>query len=177
MRWIDATRARLHLLFARRAAESRMDEEIEFHVEMETERLAREERLSRDEARRRALITFGGVTQHKEELRAGRGLAWLGGLSLDVRLALRMLVKNPGLTLVAVVGMSVAVAIGAVTFSAIYTLLDGRLPVSEGDRVIAIRNINTRQRDEGRHTHLHDLATWRETLTSVEELGAYRTID
>lgn len=98
MSWLSAARARLHLLFAGRAAESRMDEEIAFHVAMETDRLVREERLSPEEARRRALVAFGGVTQHKEALREGRGLAWLGGLSLDMKLALRMLRKYPGLT-------------------------------------------------------------------------------
>jgi len=177
MSWIDGARARLHLLFAKHAAESRMDEEIAFHVEMESQRLMREGGLSPDEARRRALVTFGGVTQHKEELRAGRGVAWLGGLSLDFRLALRMLVKYPGLTLVAVVGMAVAVAIAAVTFSAIYTILNGGLPVSEGDRVVAIRNLDRRIGNEGRQTHLHDLATWRQSMTTVSELGAYRIVD
>ena len=177
MSWFEGARARLHLLFSRRAAESRMDEEIGFHVDMETDRLVREHGLPFDEARRRALVTFGGVTQHKETLREGRGLAWLGGLSLDAKLALRMLAKHPGLTLVAVVGMSVAVAIGAVSFSAIYTIIDARLPLNEGDRVVGIRNVDTRAGDEGRRTHLHDFATWREALTTVEALGAYRTVD
>src|SRR5205085_1576007 len=99
------------------------------------------------------------------------------GISLDAKLALRMLVKNPGLTLVAVIGMSVAVTIGAVAFSAIYTLVNGKLPLDEGDRVVGIRNVNTFANDEGRRTHLHDLATWREALTTVSELGAYRTVD
>ena len=57
-----------------------------FHIDMETERLMREERLSPEEARRRALATFGGVTQHREALRDGRGLAWLAGMSLDFKL-------------------------------------------------------------------------------------------
>jgi hypothetical protein len=177
MSWFDGARARLHLLFARRAAESRMDEEIGFHIDMETDRLVRESSLPRDEARRRALVTFGGVAQHKEALRDGRGLAWLGSLSLDAKLALRMLVKHPGLTLVAVLGMSVAVAIGAVAFSAISTIVGGKLPLSEGDRVVGIRNIDTRVNDEGRRTHLHSLVTWREALRTVGELGAYRTVD
>lgn len=60
MSWFQATGARLRLLFARRAAESRMDEEIRFHVEMETDRLVREEGLESREARRRALVAFGG---------------------------------------------------------------------------------------------------------------------
>src|SRR6185503_14154166 len=144
MSWIHGARARLHLLFAPRAAERRMDEEISFHVEMETARLMREEHFTPDEARRRALITFGGTTLHKEELREGRGLAWLGGLSLDFRLAVRMLLKHPGLTLVAVVGMAVAVAFGAVTFSAVYTVIDGTLPLDQGDRLISIRSMDTR---------------------------------
>ena len=175
MSWFDGARARLALLFARRAAETRMDDEIAFHIEMETERLTREERLTPEEARRRALATFGGVTQHKEQLRRGRGLAWLRGLSIDTRLALRMLAKNPGLTLVAVVGMSVAVSIGAVSFSALYTIIDGELPISEGDRVVGIRNLDIR-RGDARRTHLHDLAIWREALTTVPEIGAYRII-
>src|SRR4029078_9601763 len=68
----DAARARLRLLFAPRAAESRTKEEMCFHIDMEPDRLVREERLSPEEARRRALAMFGGVTQHREELRDGR---------------------------------------------------------------------------------------------------------
>jgi len=177
MSWVEGARARLHLIFAGRAAESRINEEIRFHIDMETDRLVREEGLPRDEAQRRALITFGGVTQHKETLRDGRGLAWLGGMRLDFKLAMRMLVKHPGLTLVAVVGMAVAVAIGAVSFGGVYRIVDGRLPLSEGDRVVGIRNIDLRIGDEGRRTHLRDLAVWRESLTAVAELGAYRTVD
>jgi putative ABC transport system permease protein len=175
-RWFDAARARLSLLVVGRAAESRMNEELAFHVDMEAQRIVRETNVSFDEARRRALATFGGVTQHREELRAGRGLAWLGTLSLDGRLALRMLRKSPGLTTVAVVGLSVAVAIGCVSFSAIYRIIDARLPVSEGDRVIGIRNIDRRALQDARPTHLHYLPLWREAMAGVAELGAYRNL-
>ena len=63
---------------------------------METERLMREKGLTHDEARRQALVAFGGVEKHKEALRDGRGLAWLGGLSLDLKLGVRMLARYPG---------------------------------------------------------------------------------
>jgi len=177
MSWYDGARARLHLLFARRAAESRIADEVAFHIDMETERLVRDEGLVPNEARRRALAAFGGTTRHTESLREGRGLSWVNGLSLDFKLALRMLVKHPALTLVSVLGISVAVTIGAVSFSAISTVTNGELPVSGGDRVISIRNLDTHGRTEGRRTHLHDLATWRASLTSVDELGAYRIVD
>ena len=177
MSLVHAARARLRLLFGRRAAESRMNEEIRFHVEMETERLLREG-LPLREARRRALIVFGGIEQHKEELRDGRGLGWLSGLSIDLKLAVRMFVKYPGLSVVGVVGMAVAVAIGAVSFSLIYTFLDPPpLPLDEGSRIVAIHNIDVRRRIKARETHLHDLVTWREVLPAIAEFGAYRTVD
>lgn len=177
MSWLEATRARARLLFARRAAESRMNAEFRFHIEMETDRLVREAGVDPDEARRRALAAFGGVENHKEALRSDRGLAWLGGMSLDLRLGLRMLVKYPGLALVAVIGMAAAVAIGAVSFGIIYTIADATLPLDAGDRVVAIQNLKAGSDDEGRATQLHDLVTWREELQAVEALGAYRTVD
>src|SRR5215212_5017150 len=99
MTWFHAARARLHLL-APHAAESRIADEIRFHIQMETQRLVRDEKLDHDEAKRRALATFGGVQQHRETLRDGRGTAWFSGLSLDFRLGGRMLLKYPGLTIV-----------------------------------------------------------------------------
>jgi hypothetical protein len=140
MSWIDGARARLVLLLSARRAEARFSEEIEFHIDMETERLRREEGLSADDARRRALIAFGGVVNHKEALHDGRGLRWLGGLSLDFRLGLRMLVKYPGLTIVGSIAMAFAIWVGAVTFEMVTLLLHPRLPLPGGDRIVQIHS-------------------------------------
>ena len=83
MSWFSAARTRLTLLFARRTSESRINDELAFHIVSETQRLVREEGLSPEEARRRTIAMFGGITQHAESLREGRGLAWIGGMSLD----------------------------------------------------------------------------------------------
>jgi predicted permease len=169
-------RARLRLLFNRRSSEDRIDSEFQFHIEMETERLVRELALHPVEARRRALVAFGGMDKHREVLRDGRGTAWLGGLSLDFRLGLRMLAKYPGLTIVGVLGISVAVTIGALAFSAVAAVTGTELPLDEGERVVSIQNVDLRDPEEGRRTHLHDLADWRESLSAVENLGAFRTL-
>jgi predicted permease len=177
MSWLEGTRARARLLFARRAAESRMEEEMRLHIELETERLIREDGLDAHEARRRAFVVFGGVENHKEALRSDRGFAWLGGASLDLKLGARMFVKYPGLTAVGVVGMAVAVAIAAVAFGIIGAIVDGELPLDEGHRIVAIRNVVDGQNNPGRLTHLHDLVTWRSELRAMSALGAYRTVD
>ena len=154
-----------------------MEKEFDFHIQMETDRLVRDRGLDPREARRQALVAFGGVERHKEELRSGRGLAWLSGLKLDLKLGARMLAKYPGLALTGVLGMAVAVAIGAVSFGVIYDLIDPTLPLAGGDRIVAIQNTHTRRSDESRETHLHDMETWREELRAVELIGAYRTVD
>ncbi len=177
MSWVHAARTRLRLLFARRAAESRMDEEIRLHVELETERLVREQGLVVQEARRRALVAFGGVERHKEELRDGRGLAWLGGLSLDLKLGVRMLAKYPGLSLVSVLGMAVAIAIGALVFSWAAAMLNPAVPLEEGERIIAVQ-IERADTPENLDRQVpHDFGVWRTTLTTVRDLGAYQLGD
>ena len=177
MRVLHAARTRLGLLFARRAAESRMNEEFSFHLEMEADRLVRERGLTPDEARRQARAAFGGLENHKEALRGDRGLAWLGGLSLDLKLGFRMMAKHPALTLVSLVGLAVAVAVGAVSFGVVHTLVGKDVPLDEGDRIVAITNLTAGDDNAGRRTHLHDLATWRAELTALEAIGATRTID
>ncbi|HKG91459.1 MAG TPA: ABC transporter permease, partial [Gemmatimonadaceae bacterium] len=173
MRLFHAARARLRLLLARRAAESRMNEEIRFHVEMETERIMRDTGLDRREARRLAYVAFGGVERYKEELREGRGLAWLGGLTLDLKLGLRMLRKHPGLSLVSVGGMAVAIAIGAGAFGFMGAMLDPELPLHEGERIVALQNADARNPGDPDRKALRDFAFWRGRLTTVRDVGAY----
>ena len=145
MTWFHAVRARLRLLAAR-SAESRIDDEIRFHIEMETQRLEREQNLDYDEARRRALATFGGVQQHRETLREGRGTAWLSGLSLDLKLGFRMLVKYPGLTVVGGVAMAFGIWFGAVTFEMFGLISSTKLPLPDGDRIVKILNWDAKTR-------------------------------
>ena len=175
MSWVSGARARLHLLFGWRAAESRMNEEIGFHIDMETERLIREERLPPDEARRRALVAFSGVTQCKEEIREGRGLAWLGGFSLDMKLGFRMLMKYPGLTLVGGLAMAFGIATGAVTFEMATMFLHPSLPLPGGDRIVQLRLYDVVEQEEEPKS-LHDFLIWKRSLSSVTDLGAYRDV-
>ncbi len=171
MTWFHAAKARLRLL-APRAAESRIDAEIRFHIEMETERLVREQKLDRDEARRRALVTFGGVQQHRETLREGRGTAWFSGVSLDLKLGVRMLVKYPGLTIVGGLAMAFGIWFGAVTFQMFGIITSTKLPLPDGDRIVKIQSWDLKtQADEDRV--LYDYQLYR-GLRSIIDLGAYR---
>jgi putative ABC transport system permease protein len=171
MKWRDAARARLRLLVARRDAESRMNQEFRLHIDLETEKLMRENGLAPDEARRRALVAFGGVETHKEALRDGRGLAWLGSFSLDLRLAIRMLARYPWLTLVGCAAMAFGIAAAVGAFELRTQLVDPNLPLDQGSRIVGFRNWDASLNRPVLATP-HDFASWRDSLTSVEELSA-----
>jgi predicted permease len=165
-RWMK----RLRTLVRREAVERELDEELAFHLEMETEKNLRAG-MSPGEARRHALLRFGGLDKHREEVRDARWLGWLNGVSVDARLGIRMLLKYPGLAVVGGLGMAVAIAIGAV-FDASLGAASSPIPLDGGDRIVALEVWDTRVNDqEGRL--LHDYAAWREGLRSVESLGAY----
>ena len=171
MTWFHAARARLQLL-APRAAESRIDDEIRFHIEMETQRLVREQKLDHLEARRRALATFGGTQQHREALRDGRGTAWFSGLSLDLKLGLRMLVKYPGLTIVGGLAMAFGIWFGSVTFQMFGLLTSTKLPLPDGDRIVKIQNWDAKVSEEEDRV-LYDYRFWR-SARSITDIGAWR---
>jgi hypothetical protein len=95
---------------------------------------------------------------------------------LDVKLALRMLVKHPGLTLVGGLGLAVGVAISAAFFSVTAALEYPVLPLDEGDRIVALENRDAAVNDEERRS-LHDFVAWRGELRSVRDLGAFRWVD
>jgi putative ABC transport system permease protein len=163
------------VLWRARQLDADMHEEMRFHVLMEAERLTRVEGLDPEEARRLAYVRFGGVEKFKEEGREARGLYWLGGALLDARIGVRMLVKHRWLTLVGGIAMAVAIAIGAIAFEAIGALLDPALPFPDGQRVVALKYVATKAgRTDDRV--LHAFAAWRNHVTTLEHVGAFRNV-
>jgi predicted permease len=135
----------------------------------------REEEPPRGEARRRPIAAFGGVTQQTASLREGRRLAWLGGLSLDMKLGFRMLVKYPGLTLIGGLAMAFSIWVGAVVFEMVRVTIHPTLPLPDGERIVKIENWDRRE-SQKESRMLHDFGIWRGTLRSVTDLGVYSDV-
>src|SRR6267378_7190989 len=90
---------------ARREQEERLREEIAEHIALQTDENLRAG-LSPVEARRQAMMKFGGVEAMKQDYRAERGLLLIESLLQDVRYAIRSLRRAPGLTAFVVVTLA-----------------------------------------------------------------------
>lgn len=95
---------------------------------------------------------------------------------MDVKLAFRVLVKHPALSVVSTTGMAVGVAIGAVAFGVIHGMTSSPLPLDEGHRIVTIQNVTDLGFEQARSTHLHDLESWRTQVPALGEIGAYRIV-
>lgn len=132
-------------VFLRRLARREIDEELEFHLQMR-ERDARERGLGEREARAASRRRFGDVEGVRAKLRAladqrvrkvRRG-DMLDELRLDLRYALRSLLKRPAFA--AVILATLALGIGATT--SIYSVVDAvllrPLPFHDPDRLVTV---------------------------------------
>lgn len=138
MTWIRVLTARLRGLFAGRARDAALDEEMATHLQLLADDYLRQG-LAPDEARHAARRAFGGVQQTQDAYRDQHGLPWLRDAARDLRQGLRLLCRSPGFAAATLLVLSLSIALNATAFRVLDTvLLRGYPLVRDNHRLLSI---------------------------------------
>jgi predicted permease len=94
--------------------------------------------LPLEEARRHALVQFGGTPQASERHRESRGLPWLDVLTQDLRFTFRTLRRERGFAIVAVLILALGIGANVAVFSVVNTILLSPLPFPAAQKLVRI---------------------------------------
>ena len=150
-----------------------LEEELRLHLELAAED-ARRRGDSPESAVRAARIRAGGTAQAMEALRDQRGLPWLQDLASDLRYGCRMLAKNPGFTLVAVLSLAIGIGANTAVFSFADTLLLRPLTVPRPGEVLTVGSTSAATIRQILLASYRDYVDIRDRSKSFEGLVAFR---
>jgi predicted permease len=120
-------------------------DELESHLAMDIERGVREG-LSADEARRQALIRFGGIVQAHDAYAHRRGLPWLETLLRDLHYSLRSLSRNRLLTVIGILSIGLGVGSNTTIFSLVSRFVLRPAPVGDPGTLLSLHIMHDNDR-------------------------------
>jgi len=137
MTWHRRLAARVVAVFRGRVLDDQLDEELRLHVDMLTaDHIA--SGLAPDEARRRALVSLGGLEGTRAAYRDARSFASLATLSQDIRFAVRSLLRQPVFTAVVIAALALAIGASTAVFSLLNAVLLEPLPYPDPQQIVAV---------------------------------------
>jgi predicted permease len=160
--------SRLSNFATRRDQDARLREEIDEHIALQTGENIRSG-MSPIEARRQAMLKFGGMESLRQDYRAERGLPLLEDFFQDLRLSARLLRKSPSFTAVAVVTLALAIGANAVVFAVLNAFIIRPINVPHAESLYGIE----RGPDKAVNHSFLDYRDLRERNRTFEDLAAY----
>jgi macrolide transport system ATP-binding/permease protein len=160
MRWHYKLPLRLRSLFRNPQAEQDLNDEFQFHLQQQIEEYVRQG-VDLEEARFAALRLLGGVEQHKEQCREMRNVSLVENFLQDLHIGFRMLRRDPGFSVLAVLCLTLGIGANAAVFSWIEGLLLRPFPsVAHQERLMVVVGTNRLAGDKGTNGSNFTAVSW-----------------
>lgn len=172
-----AALGRVRELFRRRSrSDVEQNDEFSFHIELETAENVRRGMNDAD-ARRAALLRFGGTQRFREETTDARGVVALDNLARDTRFAVRRLHRAPAFTagVIATLGIGIGAAVGI--GSIVYGVLLRDLPYDKPGQLVHVGFVTDGLATTGDQHSAATFFHFAKSARSFADLGAYSTSD
>jgi predicted permease len=161
-------------LFRREQIDQDIEEELRFHLEMRAlEHQARG--MTDEDARREALRRFGPLGHIKEICHDIRGVGFMETFWQDLRFGARVLLKNRGFTLVAVLTLALGIGANTAIFSIVNAVVLRPLPFKDPDRIVYLQGSNPQRELSQNPVAPPDFLDWRAQSRSFSEMAAYES--
>jgi putative ABC transport system permease protein len=159
-------------LFHKARLDRELDAELRAYLDLLTEEKIKAG-ISPVQARRQARIELGGMEQVKMKVREVRFGTTLETVWQDVRYGLRMLVKNPGFTAVAVLTLALGIGANTAIFSVVNAVLLRPFPYQDPDRLVIVWETQLQRGLPFMFASPPTYADWREQNRVFEEVAAF----
>ena len=147
-----------------------LGEELESVVRMHMDEYLRAG-MTREQARRQALIEVGGIEQVRQAVRDGRSFPRLEVWARDVKYAVRALVRTPGFSVVAIAVMAIGIGSSVALFTVVRSVLLRPLPFPHADRLVALYSHDDRSDNL---TASGDFYDWQKASHGYEQMAIWR---
>ncbi len=159
-------------VFRRREIDRDLDEEVRAYLDLATQQKI-DAGMDPAAAARAARLELGGVGQVVQEVRAARAGAWLEEAVRDLRHAMRMLLRAPGFTAVAVLTLALGIGANTAIFSVVDGVLFQEVPFAQPDDLVVVWETDRNSGTSREPASLPDFVDFQRRAGSVSSLAAF----
>jgi predicted permease len=159
-------------LFRKQALEAQLDSELRFHIDKLTnDNIAAG--MAPEEARRQAMLEFGGREQIKEELRDVHRVSVIESLIANLKSAFRFIRKSPSFSLAVILTLALGIGANSAVFSAIDAILLRPLPFPNGDQLMRLGQYNPKAKSPQTFVAPVRLEDWNRMNSAFQMMSGY----
>src|SRR5437016_12270851 len=163
-------------LFRKRALDAQLDSELRFHIDkLMNDNIAAG--MTSEEARRQAILEFGGREQVKEELRDVYRISAVESTFANLKSGFRFIRKSPSFSIAVILTLALGIGATSAVFSAIDPILLRPLPFPDGDPLMELRQYNPKTRSPRTRLAPVRLEDWNRMNSTFQAITGYYTED